>query len=303
VTPGALKVGLVLPMFSGDTTKVLNAARSAEALGYDGVFAFDHFFPPGAPPDRPALEAFTTLAAVSAATERITVGTLVTRANLRPPGLVAKTVSTVDMISGGRMVLGIGTGDPIDEPEHHAFGLPTLDVYERRANLAETVVALKALFRGEVFEGGEWVPRLEGPLVPPPVTPAGPPIWIGAQADEVISMAGRLADGWNGWGMHPKRFHRKVDLLQEEASNAGRQVEATWAGIVLVGEDEEETQRLHEARLQKNMDALAWAGPAGRFAEFLRTLVDAGASWAILVLAGPGDRRQMIAELVLPQLS
>jgi alkanesulfonate monooxygenase SsuD/methylene tetrahydromethanopterin reductase-like flavin-dependent oxidoreductase (luciferase family) len=298
-----IKVGLVLPMFSGDMAKVLGAARSAESLGYDGVFAFDHFFPPGGDPDRPALEAFTTLAAVAAVTERMTLGTLVTRANLRPPGLVAKMTSAIDMISEGRMVLGIGTGDPIDEPEHHAFGFRTLSVQERRANLAETVTALKALFRGEAYDGGEWVPRLEGPLVPPLTEAAGPPIWIGAQADEVVRMAARMADGWNGWGMHPTRFHHKVDLLRGEAASVGREVEATWAGIVLVGEDETEALRLHEARLQKNMDALAWAGPAERFAEFLRTLADAGATWAILVLAGPGDRRAMLADRVLPDLS
>jgi alkanesulfonate monooxygenase SsuD/methylene tetrahydromethanopterin reductase-like flavin-dependent oxidoreductase (luciferase family) len=298
----ALKVGTILPMFSGDMGKVVAAARSAEELGYDGAFGFDHFFPPGRAPDRPALEAFSTLAAVGAATERVTIGTLVTRANLRPPGLVAKMASTLDDITGGRMVLGIGTGDPIDEPEHVAFGFRTLSVTERRANLVETVAAIKALFQGQVYEGGEWVPRLAGPLLPRPEGD-GPPVWLGAQADEVVRLAAQTADGWNGWGMHPGRFHRKVDLLQEEASAAGRQVIASWAGIVLVGEDEQEAQRLHEARLAKNMDALAWAGPADRFVELLLTLSDAGASWAVLVLAGPGDRRQLLAERVLPQLA
>src|SRR2546423_15436632 len=118
MTEPALKVGIILPMFSGDPGKVLEAARSAESLGFDGVFAFDHFFPPGAPSDRPALEAFTTLAAVAAATERVRLGTLVTRTVLRPVGLVAKMAATVDTISGGRMILGGGTGDPIDAPEH-----------------------------------------------------------------------------------------------------------------------------------------------------------------------------------------
>src|SRR5437867_7195263 len=147
-------------MFSGDPAKVVQAARSAESLGFDGVFAFDHFFPPGGAPDRPALEAFTTLAAVAAATSRVELGTLVTRAVLRPPGLVAKMMSTIDLISGGRAVLGIGTGDPIDRPEHDAFGFPTLGVRERRAHLFETVAAIKALFRGERFEGGDHVPSL-----------------------------------------------------------------------------------------------------------------------------------------------
>ena len=290
-------------MFSGDPEKVITAAQDSEQLGYDGVFVFDHFFPPGASPDRPALEAFTTLAAVATRTARVQLGTLVTRAVLRPPGLLAKMTSTIDLMSDGRMVLGIGTGDPIDRPEHDTFGFPNLGVKERRAHLAETVSALKALFRGDVYDGGEHVPRLEGPLLPPPVQEGGPPVWIGAQADEVVRMAARLADGWNGWGLAPDRFRKKADLLAEEAAAANRRVEATWAGIVLIGEDKADVDRLLESRKQKGMtDELAWAGSADDFAEHLNDLAEAGAEWAIIVLAGPAGRRELIAERVLPAL-
>jgi alkanesulfonate monooxygenase SsuD/methylene tetrahydromethanopterin reductase-like flavin-dependent oxidoreductase (luciferase family) len=116
-------------------------------------------------------------------------------------------------------------------------------------------------------------------------------------------MAGEIADGWNGWAMHPGAFHRKVDLLNQSAEEAGRSVEATWAGIVLVGEDEAEADRLHQDRLSKNMDAVAWVGPVDRFVEFLRTLQESGATWAIFVLAGPPGRRELIAERVLPALA
>jgi alkanesulfonate monooxygenase SsuD/methylene tetrahydromethanopterin reductase-like flavin-dependent oxidoreductase (luciferase family) len=299
----ALQVGVILPMFSGDPAKVIGAARSAESLGFDGVFVFDHFFPPGGSPDRPSLEAFTSLAAVAAATERVRLGTLVTRAVLRPPALLAKMMSTIDLISGGRTILGIGTGDPIDRPEHHAFGFPNLSVRERRAHLAEAVMALKALFEGRPYGGGEHVPPMTGPLVPPPAQEGGPPVWIGAQSEEVIRLAGRLADGWNGWGLAPEEFSAKAKLLAEESHRAGRQAEPTWAGIVLVGEDEAEVRALVERRHRSNMiDALAWAGTAERFAEYLRDLANAGATWAIMVVAGPAGRRELIAERVLPEL-
>ena len=299
----ALKLGVILPMFSGDAQKVITAARSSEELGFDGVFVFDHFFPPGGAPDRPALEAFTTLAAVAASTARVNLGTLVTRAILRPPGLLAKMMSTIDLISGGRAILGIGTGDPIDLPEHHAFGFPNLSVRERRAHLAETVAALKALFAGKMFEGSEHVPPLAGPLLPPPVVPGGPPIWIGAQSDEVIRLAARLADGWNGWGLPPEKFRIKARLLADEAAEAGRSAEATWAGIVLVGEDDAEVRALVERRRRSNMiDALAWSGTAEQFVQHLRDLADAGATWAVMVVAGPAGRRELIAERVLPHL-
>jgi alkanesulfonate monooxygenase SsuD/methylene tetrahydromethanopterin reductase-like flavin-dependent oxidoreductase (luciferase family) len=299
-----LKVGVVLPLFSGDPNKVVEAAREAETLGFDGAFAFDHFFPPGAASDRPSLEAFTSLAAIAAATTRIEIGTLVTRAILRPAGLLAKLASSIDLISGGRMILGIGTGDPIDRPEHHAFGFPDLGVEERRAHLEETVTAIGRLFRGEAYPGGAHVPPLTGPLLPPPVRPGGPPIWIGAQSDAVVRMAARMASGWNGWGNDIESFRRKASLLAEEAAAAGRSADATWAGIVLVGEDREEVDELLERRRRKGMaDSLSWSGTAGEFVRYLFDLAKAGATWAIIVLAGADGRRELIAERVLSELS
>jgi alkanesulfonate monooxygenase SsuD/methylene tetrahydromethanopterin reductase-like flavin-dependent oxidoreductase (luciferase family) len=298
-----IKLGLILPMFSGDPAKVLSSAIATEQLGFNGVFAFDHFFPPGAAPDKPALEAFTTLAAVAAATERVRLGTLVTRAILRPAGLVAKMTATIDMISGGRMIVGIGTGDPIDRPEHDAFGFPNLSVADRREHLAETVLALKALLRGEVFAGSRHVPPMPGPLVPPPTRRGGPPLWIGGQAEAVVRIAGSLADGWKGWGLDPGSFRTKVEVMADEAGRAGREAEATWAGIVMVGEDDAEAKRLLERRRRLGvLDGVAWSGSASAFAEHLRELAAAGASWAILVLAGPADRRELVAEQVLPAL-
>ena len=293
-----MNVGLILPLFSGDPERVASFARRAEALGYDGVFAFDHFFPPGAPTDRPSLEAFTSLSAVAAATERVTVGTLVTRASIRPAGLLAKMAAGVDDVSGGRMVLGIGTGDPIDKPEHQAYGLTYLEKRERREHLIETVRAVKALFAGSPWLGGGRIPPVSGPLLPRPVTPGGPPVWIGGFADEVVRIAAREADAWNGWGMSIPEFARKANLLREAAE--GRDVAATWAGIVLVGEDEDDASRLLDARDRKGLlETNVWSGSARSMAGWLDGLEGAGASWVVLVAAGPGDRIELIAEHAL----
>jgi len=165
------------------------------------------------------------------------------------------------------------------------------------------VAALKALFQGRRYEGGEHVAPLAGPLLPPPVQAGGPTVWVGAQSDEVVRIAGRLADGWNGWGLGPEEFRPKAKLLAEEAGRAGRTAEATWAGIVLVGEDDDEVRALLDRRRRTNMiDALAWSGTAELFVEHLRDLADAGATWAIMVVAGPAGRRELIAESVLPNL-
>jgi alkanesulfonate monooxygenase SsuD/methylene tetrahydromethanopterin reductase-like flavin-dependent oxidoreductase (luciferase family) len=294
-----MKVGVLLPLFSGDPAKVLRAARETEELGFDGAFAFDHFFPPGGSRDDPSLEVFTTLAGVAAVTERIRVGTLVTRASIRATGLLAKTVAWLDAASDGRVILGVGTGDPIDRPEHEAYGLPHLGKADRRAHLEETLLALRALFESRRFRGGTWIPPLAGPLRPAPVQPGGPPIWVGGQADEVIRIAARLADGWNGWGMEPQLFARKGRTLREAAEEAGRSAEATWAGIVLVGEDDRDAERLLALRRERGMGDPSWAGSAEAFSGFLSELAEAGATWAAFVPAGPPDRRRLVGERVL----
>lgn len=294
-----MNVGVVLPLFSGDPAKVVAAAVEAEALGFDGVFAFDHFFPPRSP-DRPALEPFATLGAVAAATERVRLGTLVARASLRPVGLLAKSAAWLDVASGGRLILGIGTGDPIDRPEHQAYGILMLDKAERRVHLEETLAALRALFEGRAYPGGRMVPELLGPLRPPPARPGGPPVWVGGQADPVIRMAGRSADGWNGWGLEPEAFAKRVEMLHAEAGP--REVEATWAGIALVGADAAELEVLAERRRARGLDDDAWTGTADELVRLIEALGAAGATWTIMVLAGPADRRSLVAERVLPAL-
>ena len=295
-----MKVGLVLPLFSGDAGRVLEFARRAEERGFDGVFAFDHLFPPGAPADRPSLEAFASLTAVAARTSRIAVGTLVTRATLRATGMLAKIAAAIDDVSGGRMILGIGTGDPIDEPEHRVFGIDYLDRAERREHLVETVRAIKALYAGVPWEGGPHVPAMTGPLVPPPVRPDGPPIWIGGFADAVVRLAAAEADAWNGWGMGVEEFTRKARLLRGSAGD--RPVTATWAGIIVVGRDEVEVDRLLEQRSARGLEPGVWSGTTAALRTRLDELAAAGAAWSVLVLGGPPDRLDLIADEVLPHV-
>jgi alkanesulfonate monooxygenase SsuD/methylene tetrahydromethanopterin reductase-like flavin-dependent oxidoreductase (luciferase family) len=279
---------------------VLAFARRAEDHGYDGVVAFDHVFPPGAPSDRASLEAFSTLAAVAAATERISIGTLVTRASLRPVGLLAKLALGLDDVSGGRTILGIGTGDPIDRPEHEAYGLTYFEKAERRPHLVETVRAIRSLFRGEAWPGGERVGPISGPLLPRPARPGGPSVWVGGFADAVVELAAREADAWNGWGMSIPEFAKKADLLRRTAAGQGRTVEATWAGIVVVGRDEDEAGAMLERRSRRGMpEANVWAGSARSLVGWLERLEVAGSSWAVLVPAGPPDRVEIIAREVI----
>jgi len=295
-----LRIGLVLPMSSSEAGSLLVLARHAEELGFDGLFAFDHLFPPRAPSDRPSLEAYATLAAVAAVTSRVRIGTLVTRASLRPAGLLAKQATALDDISGGRFVLGIGTGDEASKAEHDVFGLPYLGREARRAHLIETVRAVRALFAGEAWPGGEHVPAMGGPLLPP-ARPGGPPIWIGGESEAVARIAASEADGWNGWALDEETFVARVRLLRAEA--AGRPVEPTWAGPVVVGRDARDADRIVAARRERGSMQETFAGDLGATAAWLERLAEAGASWAILLAVGGADRIDVIGERLLPRLA
>ena len=282
----------MLPLFSGDADRVLSFARRAEELGFDGLFAFDHLFPPGAPPERPSIEAFATLGAVAAVTREPRIGTLVTRASLRGAGLLAKLAVTIHDASGGRMILGIGAGDPGNALEHVTFGLPVLETAERRVQLVETVDAVRALFRGEGWDGGAHVPAIAGPLLPPPVREQSPPIWLGGASDAAVRLAAEHADAWNGWGLGTDRFARKAAMLREAASASGRAVEATWGGIVVIGRDADEVDDLMRERGRRGLPTDVWSGTAWSLRGWLDELEAAGASWAVL---GPGGPRQLEA--------
>ena len=284
-----MKLGLSLPMFTADVGRPLAAAARAAAAGYDGVFAPDHLFPPGAP-GRPALEPFGVLAAVAALRPGLHVGTLVTRASLRPAGILAKQASALDQMSGGHAILGLGAGDSVSKPEHETFGIPFASTAERVAILEETVDALRALFGGEPWGGGAHVPAIAGPLLP-----AGhPELWVGGRSSEVIGVAARSADAWNGWAMDVERFEAAVGELRRLAG--GRPVAPTWGGIALVGTDEDDLERLREERRAKGLSMDVWQGSADDLRSFAVRLGEAGCSWVIVLPVGGEDRIDVVAE-------
>ncbi|MGH2679952.1 MAG: LLM class flavin-dependent oxidoreductase [Actinomycetota bacterium] len=284
-----MKLGISLPMFTADTGRPIHAAARAAAAGYDGVFAPDHLFPPGAP-GRPALEPFAILAAVAALHPGLHVGTLVSRASLRPVGVLAKQAAALDQMSGGRAILGLGAGDSVSRPEHEAFGIPFASVADRVAILEETVRALRALFAGERWGGGGHVPPIAGPLRPP----ASPQLWVGGRSSEVIAIAAASADAWNGWALDADGFEEAAGELARLAD--GRPVLPTWGGIALVGTDRGELDRLREERRAKNLSMDVWYGDAVDLRAFADRLEAAGCAWMIVLPVGGDDRLEVVAE-------
>lgn len=294
-----LRIGLVLPLTSSDPEGVPTFARRAEDLGFDGLFAFDHLFPPGAASDRPSAEAYASLAGVASITRGVAIGTLVTRASLRPAGLLAKQAVTLDDVADGRFVLGIGTGDSLSKAEHDAFGLPYLEPDVRRRHLVETVRAIRRLFRGEAWEGGELVPAIRGPLLPAPRRRGGPPIWIGGKSPAAVRLAAAEADGWNGWNLDVVTFADRASQLRNEPHE--HSVEATWAGAVVVGRTTDEADDLEAKRRGRGIKDDAFVGTARAATQWLERLASSGATWAILLVAGGRERVELVAERVLPR--
>lgn len=178
-------------------------AQDAEAAGVDSLWIADHFVWRGDPWGRDPIghygswEAWTTLAGLSLATSRVNLGTLVTCTGYRNPALLAKMADSVDQMSGGRVVLGLGAGDAPDE--HERFGF---DADRRVARFTEALEIIVPLLRtGTVDFAGEFyrVPGAE--LRPRPAGSAGPPILIGSLAHRprMLRLVARYADIWNGW--------------------------------------------------------------------------------------------------------
>ena len=274
-----LRVGLTLPSFRAEPGPVLAVAAAAEAAGLDGIFAYDHLFRfRGEAADsepRPALELTTTMAAVAAETERITIGSLVARATLRPTASLVAALDTIARIAPGRLVAGLGSGDEQSDPENEAFGVETTD---RLARLEEAVD--RAVGRGY-------------------------PVWVGGLAPAVRRLAATRADGWNGWGSGVAGFARLVAGVREEMERAGRPpgaVECTWGGLAVIGADEAEAKAKLE-RLGGDRPGLVWGGPE-RVAESLAAYGEAGAGWVVIgpIDSSDPDNASLLGEAVRPLL-
>ena len=188
--------------------EVARVWREADAIDeIEHAWLWDHFLPLFSPPTDPVLEGWTTLAALAGQTSRLGVGLLVTNNGARPPAVLAKMAATVDVISGGRLVLGIGVGgtrqpDGVENPavaEYAAYGLPLPAPGEGIGRLDEALGLIRRMWTGDApFDfDGRWYPTQGTVCVPRPVQPGGPPVLIGALGDRTLRVVAEHADIWN----------------------------------------------------------------------------------------------------------
>lgn len=191
------------------------SAQRLEDAGYDVVWCWDHFISRGDRRD-PVLEAWTTLTAVAARTERIRLGTFVANVMNRHPAVLARMAATFQEMSGGRLVLGIGIGG--HPAEHEAMGIPFPPAPERVARLGEAVKVIRALWDGgPVTRAGEHYPLHDAYAFPRPVP--HPPIIVGGETPRGARLAARIGDGWTAF---TDTFERDEPLYRDELVAAGR---------------------------------------------------------------------------------
>ena len=250
------------------------AATTAEANGFDSLWVMDHLhqIPTIGADHEPMLEVYTLLAGIAARTSTARVGAMVTGVTYRNPALLAKTVTTLDVVSSGRAILGIGAA--WHEPEHTAYGFDFPPVGERMNRLEDAVQICRAMFTegqaapdgpgsGATFAGK--VHRIEGALNrPQPVTPGGPPIMVGGGGEKrTLQITARHADACNIFG-DPDGIRHKLRVLEAHCEQAGRdpaEISKTRLGSLIIADTQAEADRLGaQMRAERNMSMEKYRG-------------------------------------------
>jgi alkanesulfonate monooxygenase SsuD/methylene tetrahydromethanopterin reductase-like flavin-dependent oxidoreductase (luciferase family) len=228
------KVGVQLPEVERFVPwpEYLDLARRAESAGYDSIWVGDHLvydLPDGS--TRGPYEAWTTLAAIAAVTERVEIGPLVASTGFHAPAMLAKQAATVDAISQGRLILGLGAG--WNRREFDAFGFR----YDRRVSRFEEALAIIAplLRQGRTTFHGHFYDVDDCVLDPLPVREGGPPIMLGSNSPRMLSIGLPVVDSWNIWWSIYDNSVEKFAQVKAEVDAvvpSGRSVEATAAVLV-----------------------------------------------------------------------
>jgi probable F420-dependent oxidoreductase len=278
--PRPLRIGIQLPEVERDVRwpEYVTMARAAEDVGFDSIWVGDHLlYRDDGRPERAPWEAWTLLAGLAAVTRRVKLGPLVACAGFHPPAILAKMAATVDEVSGGRLVLGLGAG--WNRTEFDAFGVP----FDHRASrFEEAFEIVRRLLAGErVTVHGSYWSADDAVLFPTPAR--RPPLMVGSSGDRVLSIALPHVDVWNTWfdwyGNTPDGFAARNAEIDAAATRAGRDPrEIQRSACVCVVLDREASGRPIDD------ESPPLEGTPDRIAEGLRGMAEAGADEVILVV-------------------
>ncbi|MBL4679395.1 MAG: LLM class F420-dependent oxidoreductase [Pseudomonadales bacterium] len=267
-----------------------------EKTGWHGLWIADHFMPNEDDTSHPWPEAWTTLAALSATIPRIRMGTLVSGNTYRHPAILAKMAATVDHISGGRLVLGLGSG--WQENEHQKYGLPFYTVSGRLKRLEEACSIIKQLFaEGNVNFKGQYYQLEDAPLEPKPIqNPL--PLMIGGGGEKVtLKITAKYADEWNVWGTVDTLKH-KMSILDQHCSDLGRnpkEIQRSAVALLFLSEDESFVKKMNAS----NEGPAKIAGNVSQLRDTIAAYAEIGVNELIVpdFTLGPNDNQQKLDTL------
>jgi alkanesulfonate monooxygenase SsuD/methylene tetrahydromethanopterin reductase-like flavin-dependent oxidoreductase (luciferase family) len=295
-----LKLGILLWSQAATWQELLDGAKLVDRLGYDHLWTWDHLYAIFGDPYQPIVEGWTTLAAWAMATEQTRLGLLVGANTFRNPGLVAKTAATLDHISGGRSILGIGGAWM--EPEHRAHGIDFGSGFGQRLDwLEESVTAIEAVLAGGSVTsppGGHY--QFDDLRHAPLPVQRRLPIMIGGSGEKkTLRTVALHADMWNAMGPLELMAH-KVDVLREHCAAVGRdisEIEFTLGVKLTIRDTRAEAERVWHDAMAHNRTPMAdvedddtfWNGTPQEIADRLRPYVDLGFHTVISEQPAPYD--------------
>jgi F420-dependent oxidoreductase-like protein len=245
-----MKIGIMIEGQEGLTwERWFAVAGQVEALGLDSLWRSDHFFSVMGRTERASLEAWVSLTALAQRTSRIAFGPLVSPMTFRHPALLARMAAAVDLLSNGRLTLGVGAG--WNEAEHAAYGITLPPLKERMDRLEEGIKVIRALWQGGPVDlAGQYYPLHGATLNPRQLQQPGPLLLIGGDGEvRLLAIVARYADEWNSHAPGPDAYRAKRARLEEHCRKVGRdpdQIRRSRMGGVLIAGDGREV--LNRAR-------------------------------------------------------
>ena len=268
---------------------LLEVARHAELTGWDRVYVADHFMSNDDAADGPVLECWATVTALAAAVPRVGIGTLVCGNTYRHPAVLANQAATADVISGGRIILGLGAG--WQRNEHERYGIELFGTKDRLDRFAEACAVVRSLTTQErtTFHGRHY--RLtDAPMEPKPVGPL--PLLVGGGGERrTLRIAAEHAQEWNVWST-PEVFAHKSAVLDRHCEDLGRdpsEIRRSTQALLLLSDDESFLTRMRDRDLGRS----AIIGTPSEVVDIVARYRDAGVDELIVpdFTLGTGDRR------------
>lgn len=281
-----------------------------ERLGFDSIWVGDHVAFAV-----PILDPLIQLAQAAAYSKRLTIGTCVYLLPLRHPGPVAKQVASLDLLSGGRMVFGVGAGGEFQSD----FDASGIAMKERGGRLGESIEVLRKLWSGEtVSHHGRYFAFEDIRLLPAPLQAGGPPIWCGGRSQAALERTGRMADGWVSYVVTAERYAQSLSVIDGAYAQAGRGLDRFATGHLLFARLDKDYERaldtasaLLSARYAMDFRPAAEKycalGTGEDVAAAIARFYEAGVRCLVVDLIGPHEERlehiDAFASEVLPKLA